>query len=225
MKLENNPAKDLIRIFCFILCTIVICDYVDSGNVYATDANSAFPMFKYNRERTGKTPFDGPFKNEIKWYVSSAGEIWSSPVISKEGNIYITSTDGNLLAIAPEGNVLWAFKSEDEIFATPAVGENGDIYFGAVDGNLYTVDAYGKMKWKFNTNTSIHSSPVIDAEGNIYFGAYDGNLYAVDAQGKLLWKFKTGSAIIASSPAIGQNNTIYVARGINTCMPLKGMVV
>jgi len=40
-------------------------------------------------------------------------------------------------------------------------------------------------------------------------GSYDDYLYAITPDGKLKWKFQTGYDI-SSSPAIGQDGTIYV---------------
>ncbi|NUN24973.1 MAG: PQQ-binding-like beta-propeller repeat protein, partial [Candidatus Jettenia caeni] len=166
--------------FLYLAIIILIMSSISPiSPLYAQDIPNNFPMFKYNLQRTGRVPFAGPSDNSLKWSISTAGEIWSSPVVNTEGVVYIGSTDGSLLAITPKGKVMWAFKAADEIFVTPAIGTDGTIYFGSADGRFCAVHPDGKLKWKFQTKGAIHSSPVIDKKGTVYFGSYDGKLYAI----------------------------------------------
>ncbi len=50
--------------------------------------------------------------------------------------------------------------------------------------------------------------------GNLWFScSNDGNLYALDgATGVLKWKFATGHMVQSSSPAIGADDSVYIAR-------------
>lgn len=92
------------------------------SSIHAQGTADTFPMYKYNLQRTGCVPFAGPSNNNVKWSISSSGEIWSSPVVDADGVVYAGSTDGSLLSMTPKGKVLWAFKSGDEIFGSPAIG-------------------------------------------------------------------------------------------------------
>ncbi|UCF12047.1 MAG: PQQ-like beta-propeller repeat protein [Thermoplasmatales archaeon] len=73
----------------------------------------------------------------------------------------------------------------------------------------------GIEKWRFGAGDWCDSSPVIDKDGTIYFGAtsQDPHLYAINPDGTLKWKFKAkkGLGDIGSSPAITDDDTIYIA--------------
>jgi len=76
-----------------------------------------------------------------------------------------------------------------------------------------TIDTSAE-KWRFYSSGSVDDTPVIDSDGIIYFkGAYnylDRYLIAVYPNGTLKWRYKTGGLIWGSSPAIAEDETIYV---------------
>jgi outer membrane protein assembly factor BamB len=132
----------------------------------------------------------------------------SSPAIGIDGTIYQATFDGQLLAIAPAGEIKWMFKMGHEIKSSPAIADDGTIYLGARDRKLYAVTPDGRLKWAFATGAWIDSSPAIGTDGTIYFGSWDKKLYALKPDGSLKWAFTT-SNIVVSSPAIGADGTIY----------------
>jgi len=79
----------------------------------------------------------------------------------------------------------------------------------------------GTIIWTFKAGGGIESSPAIGLDGTIYVGSHDGYLYAVNPDGTLKWKTKLATPIekehyghlisIGSSPAIGEDGTIYIA--------------
>jgi len=143
------------------------------------------------------------------WHVRlGAGQSLSSPAIAPDGTIYQGTFDGRMLAISPEGKVLWAYRTEREIKSSPAVGDDGTIYFGTRGRKLYALTPAGKLKWTFDTGAWVDSSPAIAADGSIYFGSWDKSFYALAPDGTLKWKFAT-SNLITTSPAIAGDGTIY----------------
>ncbi|MBW8865144.1 MAG: PQQ-binding-like beta-propeller repeat protein [Verrucomicrobia bacterium] len=143
------------------------------------------------------------------WHVRlGTGQSLSSPAIATDGTIYQGTFDGRMLAISPEGKVLWAYRTEREIKSSPAVGDDGTIYFGTRGRKLYALTPMGKLKWTFDTGAWVDSSPAIAADGSIYFGSWDKSFYALAPDGTLKWKFAT-SNLITTSPAIASDGTIY----------------
>jgi len=207
---KNISSSAKVFFSCLGIMALMMYSTSTISTIYAQGTTNIFPMYRHNLQRTGRVPFAGPSNNDIKWSISTSGEIWSSPVIDADGVIYVGGTDGNLLSVTPNGKVLWAYKVSDEIFGSPTIGLEGVVYFGSVDGRLYAISPDGKLKWKFQTKGAVHTSPAIDSKGIVYFGSYDGKLYALGANGKLLWNYQTGAEIFTSSPAIGTDNTIYM---------------
>lgn len=149
----------------------------------------------------------------VKWKFDTKGAIRSSPAIGFDGTIYISSTNGYIYAINPNGTLKWKFNSNGAIYSSPSLWKNQVIYFGNYSGCLYALNLDGTLKWKLDTgepgSSSILSSPSFDKNGTVYFGDSNDYLYAVSPNGKLKWKFKTDSSIF-SSPIIGMDGTIYI---------------
>jgi hypothetical protein len=67
----------------------------------------------------------------INWrYEYLTDFISTSPAIDKFGIIYITTWDGSLIAMNPDGTYRWEFAPGGASFSSPVIGENGAIYFG-----------------------------------------------------------------------------------------------
>ncbi len=64
-------------------------------------------------------------------------------------------------------------------------------------------------KWRFYTDGWIEVTPVISNDGTVYFGQ-GWDLYAICSDGSLKWTYRTSGLISGSSPAIGEDGTIYV---------------
>ncbi len=162
-----------------------------------------------------RTPGEEPIPEatnlwSVKWGVNEDGASCSSPALAPDGTIYQATYDGLLLAISPQGGILWKFNigRETEIKSSPAIADDGTIYFGSRTRNLYAVSPAGALKWTFPTEGWVDSSPAIAADGTIYFGSWDKNVYALNPSGTLKWKFAVG-AIVVSSPAIAADGTLY----------------
>ncbi len=119
------------------------------------------------------------------------------------GLIYITSWDGNLYSIRPDGTLKWDFHTGGR---APLIGADGTVYVGAPD--LFAINPDGTEKWKFIVDGGSHStSGAIGIDGTIYIGAYR-KLYAINPDGTLRWSFYMDER--CSAPAIGEDGTIYV---------------
>ena len=68
--------------------------------------------------------------------------------------------------------------------------------------------------WRFETDGWLEDTPTIDSDGTIYFGGSYGGLtrylFAINPDGTEKWKYKTDGLILGSSPAIADDDTIYI---------------
>jgi outer membrane protein assembly factor BamB len=194
-----------------ILCLVVspVIALMSADTVQAQPADSAWPMFGQNPQRTGRSPYSGPEVPQLKWSFTTGDRVTSSPAIGADGTIYVGSYDHNLYAINPDGTQKWSFTTGDRVTSSPATGADGTIYVGSLDRVFYAINPDGSRKWSFTTGDRVTSSPAIGADGTIYVGSYDHNLYAINPDGSLKWAFTTGREVY-SSPDIGADGTIYV---------------
>src|SRR3989304_5157328 len=220
MKVKNVFSDVKTTLFCLTANALIMSSILPISDICAQDAANSFPMYRYNLQRTGRVPFAGPSNDNLKWSISSSGEIWSSPVVDSDGVIYVGSTDGNLLSITPKGKVLWAFKTANGkllwsyktgasiMTSSPSIGKDNTIYIGSWDKHLHALNADGSAKWNFETENKIDASPAV-GEGTVYITDINGKLYAINLDGTLEWRFDLGGRT-HSSPAIDTDETIYV---------------
>jgi len=170
-------------------------------------ADTPWPTFHHDPQRTGRSLFRGPESPEVRWTFETSGPIWSSPVIGADGTIYVTSIDGWLYALTPEGWERWSLKLGGIIEASPALGRDGTLYVGN-NRYLYAISPEGEVLWRVALGNLVTSSPIIGRDGTIYVGG--GRLFAINPEGTLRWAFKSEGYIDNSAPALGEDGTIYV---------------
>lgn len=169
---------------------------------------------------------------ETKGPTSLQGAILATPVVDKNGTVYIADLyDPNLYALdTNDGSVKWICNfTSGQFVAPPAIGPDGTIYQTLVDDpNLYAIDpCTGTINW----TTSLQLSP--DCGNANCCSAIDDYLeflmyhpgqavpeliinatesYCSDWYGisPLVWAKYTASQSSWSSPAVGPDGTIYV---------------
>ncbi|MDB4794665.1 PQQ-binding-like beta-propeller repeat protein [bacterium] len=201
--------------------------YFGSGQ-YLRDVDTI--LYAINRDGSKKWSFkiggkDDPFTSILERILHP------SPVVGRNGVIYIFSTDDNLYAINPDGSKKWSFKVDSAVLSSPAfkvgravlsspaIGTDGTIYVGSYVGNLYAINPDGSKKWAFKVDSAVLSSPAIGNDGTIYVGSEDNNLYAINPDGSKKWVFKFG--VVNSGGfnwhngfwTIGNDGTVYVGSG------------
>jgi len=149
----------------------------------------------------------------LRWSYNAGATVWSSPAIGSDGSIYFGCGDGRLCALTSAGAFKWSYQTGSAIDSSPAVGNDGVIYVGSGDAWFYAINPDGTRKWRKDIGMVIDSSAVITSDGKVCFGAGivggSGVFYALDASnGNTLWHMNLTGAV-KSSPAIGQDGTIY----------------
>lgn len=172
------------------------------------DTTQTAPTGTGNRRRRRPTGpvLPPPVAGDAEDFINSA------PVLSASGLLYLASWNHQLQALdAKTGAVRWKFKTGDILNASPALGPDGLIYLSSRDKNVYALDAVtGVKKWQFTTGGPLNTRPAVGSNGLVYVAAFDKKVIALDAKtGAKRWERKTQS--IPSSPALSQDNTVYVS--------------
>ena len=116
------------------------------------------------------------------WNYETAGEIDASPTMSIDGNILMSSRDGFVYSLNPEGGLVWKTEIGVNFFTSAVVDEVGRIYVSSYISetlsylNLLSPDGIILQQVAFTD--IIDSSVSMSPEGVLYLGSYDGNLYA-----------------------------------------------
>ena len=167
-----------------------------------------------NNQGTGRTDNVGPQEPSLLWTFRTDSSISASPVIAKDGTIYLASTDGKLYALDMQGARRWTFVADDAIFGTPAIAPDDSILFGTLNGTFYAVHPDGLQKWRLRVANDAEmrmiSAPVVDANGQSYIGSWNDSFYAVTPSGTSRWQSRL-SGLISSSPALDEENNAYIS--------------
>lgn len=192
---------------------------------------SYWPLFRYDQRNTGSSPQPAIFNGNVPWMFQTGKGIFSTPVIDRDGTIYIGSADHNFYAISSSGEEKWRYTTGEMIDSAAilpadylAAGKN-TVILPSGDGFLYNLDLDKKTDvseerviWKFDARISPRASYNNWFEGNIAVG-YDGtlyagntnfNYYAITPDGDLKWTYPTTSNNW-SIAALDEDGTIYWA--------------
>lgn len=209
------------------------------NSVIAQLDNSPWPVFRGNLKNTGLSPYDtSHVDGTIKWrYAPYQEGFWieSSVSIDRQGNLYFSTHNNDVISLNPDGTLRWKFDAGEQrevkspqgtilkgSHATPAVSEDGVIYVSTLSNYLFALDSSnGKEKWRYPLylDSDSWSSPVIGKDGTIYSGSSNvdeegtgAKIYAINPDGTTKWAFNTESDVFPTI-AIGDDGTIYSGNG------------
>ncbi len=145
-----------------------------AGNVYALDAETGKPIWRFNAE----------------------GAFLHSPAYA-QGILAIGSTGGYLYGLeARRGKMLWRLRSPGGFSSSPAISENL-VFIGSRGGEFLAVDLRnGKVVWKRKFDVPFRQTPAVFA-GKVFLTSEDLRVHCLEGRtGKVLW---TSSPLVGQS--------------------------
>ena len=91
------------------------------------------------------------------------GELFSSPFPAADGNVYIGSGEGEILALRQSnGSEVWSYKTEGNLFSSPRLTKNGLLIIGGLDSYIYALNLVdGILAWKLKTEGPVVGTALI----------------------------------------------------------------
>src|SRR6185436_2737254 len=98
-------------------------------------------------------------------YVDHPVRVVASPVVGRDGTVYITPYDRNVYALTSSGAVMWITELPEPsyiyddttfvaVFGTPAIGVDGTLYVPSENGKLLALNpTNGAINWEYQTPT------------------------------------------------------------------------
>jgi outer membrane protein assembly factor BamB len=172
----------------------------------------------HDARRSGVSPHSGPSSPNCLWS-ADLGECYS-PCIGPDGTVYTGTSAGQLVALKPDGSIKWKLRVDGGILNSPTVAPEGNIYVCTQNlykgsGAVYAVTPEGTVAWRHRT-APLSSSPAIASDGTVLVCDGRGWLHALEPNGKEIWHYRAvGTRECYSSPAIGQDGTIYYGTTLN----------
>jgi outer membrane protein assembly factor BamB len=128
---------------------------------------------------TGRSVSAGPSADPTtRWVHRTGARVYASPVVARDGTIYVGSTDRTFVALAADGSLRFRYTGADRFYATAAVDRSGNVIVGNHDGSVVSLTPNGQVRWRRVLGAPVDASATIDDDGTIYVAA-DG-LHALD---------------------------------------------
>lgn len=195
------------------------------GTIFIASRDVSSVLFALNPDGTVRWRF--PAGN-------AAFNTLSEAAVASDGTVYVhvggppycsslpcPSADG-LYALRSDGSIKWFLKQREtpgwsggRVIAAAVIGRDNTIYFSGGE-SFYAVNPDGTQKWVVTKRYSGDgSTPALALDGAVYVASCaTPKLHAIDASGGEKWEVPIPGAG-CSTPAIGQDGTIYVTAGVN----------
>lgn len=202
----------------FIVFLVFLIPLALYGNLYAQD--HVWPMIRYNAQNCGQSPFNGPIQqpkiiNKIAFGYTGGhvSQVVVPPVISNNGDIYVSCLNDTLYALDKNLNIRWRKYVDTSTggwgISCPAIGPDGNISIFDYAGNhlLKLDNSSGNIIWETGDLAGYcRGIPIIGNDGTIFLESWV--LYAFLNSGAIQWSRPTdnlGNAVSISS----SNNAVY----------------
>jgi outer membrane protein assembly factor BamB len=162
----------------------------------------------YASTLTGSVVALGRDDGKTRWAAELGERVYSTPLVHDDGTLYVGSDAKRLVALSPEGRVLWRLEVEGEVDSGATFGSDGTIVFAA-GPFVHAVRRGGDLAWRFAARNKVFTSPAVTGQGRIVFGSQDDHVRALGPGGALLWSTDLG-ADVDGAAVIGDDDAVYV---------------
>jgi outer membrane protein assembly factor BamB len=181
------------------------CD-VDGGPTYVGGEQ---PSLYVGADGVYKLAMDGAIQWQWPPEDDRRGHVFSSPVVTEGGRVYVGDQKGRVVAIDPDGTTAWTYDVRADVDGSGVLGADGTFFVGADDGRIYALRPDGSLRWSFVAQRDIRSALARGPQGRLFATSFDKNLYAITPAGDVDWVLPTGG-IMHASPVIDRDGVVYV---------------
>jgi hypothetical protein len=181
-----------------------------------TDREAAWPTEGYCRNHRFRSPYTGPAtKPSIKGTPAQIGpSIWGTPVIDRNGNVYVASTNGHLVSYDASGGLRWE-KNLLRILGTGLITKDGNIHYGSVDNRIYSFRPDGTEVNPPQTAPTYYTPLTVSPDGTFYFTNLNSGLVAWGPSGQI-WSKTIAATTLYTTPLVLLDGRLVLAHGRNT---------
>lgn len=147
---------------------------------------------------------------EPLWRAVTGGSFPGPPVITQEGQSYVTSNDRYLYAYSAEGELLWRYDLRARPTGHACVTPDGIVLVQRDDGTLVAVNPFGKTVWSRREG----AAPACATDGVIYRVEGGNRLLALSPRGGVIWGVETHAPVVTGPVVIGHAVVIADADGL-----------
>ncbi len=140
---------------------------------------------------------------EFKWSLPlPAQPTW--PAIGSDGTVLVGTTDGQVIAVSPEGDIRWHHDADASIVGI-SVGAD-QIIAATAGGTFLGLSASGKELWKEDTKMKLDSPPLMRGSSMLAF-SQDGTLLMRQLPGGTVQRFTVGTP---GASVLARDGSVYL---------------
>ena len=155
-----------------------------------------------------------------RWSTLLGNRVYSAPVIHDDGTLYVGSDAKKLVALSPQGAVLWRLEVDGEADSGGVLAKDGTVVFAA-GSFVHAARRGGDLAWRFAAKGKVYTAPALTDDGLVVVGSQDHHAYGLTAGGALSWATDLG-ADVDGAPVIGDDGAIYVGTDKGELVRLDG---
>lgn len=153
----------------------------------------------------------------------TAGGIYRSTTVTKDGILYAMNATGNRLdvfnvsdlttIIATQSDINAAGTTSSKVYTSIDTSVNGDVFIGGVsdDNYIHRYDSNANLVWNYQTaSTGTHNVGATPDNGVVYAASNTNTLIKLDAGGNFVWESPTFAANISYLSVDYDGNTYIV---------------
>ncbi|MGH2354372.1 MAG: PQQ-binding-like beta-propeller repeat protein [Chloroflexota bacterium] len=198
------------RTLCAVALALTLVLPVAAPLHAASGPAGPWPGFHGDSQHTGLASVNGPRLLALAWYASAGDDVDASAVIGADGTVYISTTDGTVQALSPEGGQKWVYEAGARIYASPVLATDGRILIGDTRGRFRALNpSDGTVAWTVSGLGSIRGAAVVSGNGTVYVGTEAGQLLALDERDGSEQLRKQTAAGVVAAPAIAPTGDVY----------------
>jgi outer membrane protein assembly factor BamB len=162
---------------------------------------------------------------KLRWTAALGERVYSAPLVHDDGTLYVGSDAKKLVALSPDGAVLWRLEVDGEADTGPVFAKDGTIVFSA-GASVLSVRRGGDVAWRFTAKGKVFTAPAVTDSGLVIVGSQDDRVYAIDGTGAAAWATNLG-ADVDGAAVVGDDGAIYVGtdKGEVVRLDARGKVV
>ena len=144
---------------------------------------------------------------KLLWNLTLAGA--GKPSVNAVGIIFVSTKDKKLLAVNPDGTILWEAPLDEIIVGAPAIDSTGRVIVADAKGYVTCFDENGNRLWRTlaSNGREATSCPILDAKDNIYLTVVD-TIAALSPEGKQLWRTPAADMYLEEPPRLSPDQTM-----------------
>ena len=102
--------------------------------------------------------------------LSVSSKINTSPSLSLDGLLHVTTNKKEIIAININGELEWKYTLGANAADSPVIGNDGSVYVVSEDDIIYGINKDGSTKWIYKTEGTLSSTPALSDSDILYVG-------------------------------------------------------